>query len=62
MNDDDLKQQLREVPDGKRVGSEPDSEAEHFMTCGACGQAFDMRRLDEVFHHEQPGHAPMERH
>ena len=35
------------------------SEAEHFMNCAACGQAFDMRDLGQVFHHEELGHKPI---
>lgn len=41
---------------GKRIGGEPSSEAEHFETCTTCGQAFDMRDLGQVFHHNVPGH------
>ena len=31
--------------------AEPD-EREHFIQCGACGEWFDCRSLDEVFKHE----------
>lgn len=31
-------------------------EYEHFYTCACCGQAVDMRNLDQVFHHEKDGH------
>jgi hypothetical protein len=41
---------------GMRLGGEPESEAEHFYVCKACGQAVDMRDLGQVFHHEVPGH------
>jgi hypothetical protein len=41
---------------GFRVGGEPENEAEHFMECPVCGQAFDMRDLGQVFHHDQPQH------
>lgn len=34
-----------------------DDEADHFYICGSCGQAVDMRRLGDVLHHEEPGHA-----
>lgn len=44
---------------GVHVGGEPANEAEHFYTCPVCGQAVDMRRLGDVFHHEQPGHEPL---
>lgn len=39
---------------GKRVGSEPANEAEHFMKCETCGGHFDMRDLGQVFEHEGP--------
>lgn len=44
---------------GRRVGGEPGDESEHFMRCGSCGQAFDMRSLVQVAHHEVPGHNPL---
>ena len=34
-------------------------ESEHFYVCKACGQAVDMRRLGDVFHHEDKGHKPI---
>lgn len=34
-------------------------EAEHFYVCATCGQAVDKRKLGDVFHHEEPGHAPI---
>jgi hypothetical protein len=43
----------------RRVGGEPEQEAEHFYVCAACGQAVDMRRLGDVFHHEDDGHLPI---
>lgn len=46
---------------GKRVGPEPENEAEHFITCPVCGQAIDKRDLEEVLRHEQPGHKARER-
>ncbi len=39
---------------GKRLGGEPENEAEHFMQCKACGGWFDMRDLAQVFEHEGP--------
>ena len=45
----------------RRVGGEPDNEAEHFMNCRACGQAFDMHDLEQVGYHEIDGHTPMVR-
>jgi hypothetical protein len=44
---------------GKRVGGEPDNEAEHFYVCDACGQAVDRRDLFAVLHHEIEGHEPL---
>lgn len=44
---------------GRRVGPEPESEAEHFYVCDACGQAVDCRDLGAVFHHEDEGHQPL---
>lgn len=32
-------------------------EAEHFYVCPECGSAVDMRRLGDVFRHEEPGHS-----
>lgn len=32
---------------------------EHFYVCEACGQAVDMRKLGDVFHHEEPEHEPL---
>lgn len=34
-------------------------EIDHFYICVACGQAVDMRRLGDVFHHEDEGHEPI---
>lgn len=34
-------------------------EHEHFMLCPNCGQAFDMRKLGDVFYHDEPGHDPL---
>lgn len=33
---------------GKRVGTQPTDEREHFYGCPACGQMVDMRRLGDV--------------
>lgn len=41
------------------LGPHPDYEAGHFFVCGICGQAVDMRRLGDVFHHEDEGHEPL---
>lgn len=46
--------------EGRRVGGDPDDEREHFYLCPACGQAVDMRKLGQVFHHEVPGHEPLD--
>jgi hypothetical protein len=44
---------------GRRIGSDPLEESEHFYICKACGQAVDMRDLYAVFHHEAEGHEPL---
>lgn len=41
------------------AGPDHDDEAKHFIVCAACGQAIDCRNLGDVFHHEEPGHAPI---
>lgn len=46
---------------GKRLGDEIADESEHFTACGECGDLFDMRDLEEVLHHEEPGHEPSRR-
>ena len=43
----------------QRVGGEPLDEAEHFHVCGDCGQAFDLRSLVQVIHHNEPRHNPL---
>ena len=43
-----------------RKGGNPETELEHFYTCNSCGQAFDMRDLGQVCHHEEPGHKPLD--
>lgn len=61
MDRDEIQAKLHRIKPGVRVGGEPAREAEHFMICPECGQAFDMRNLAEVFHHEQPDHQPLTR-
>lgn len=39
-----------------------EDEAQHFYVCEECGQAVDKRRLGDVLHHEEPGHAPLALH
>jgi hypothetical protein len=51
---DILRQDLKHLR-GKRLGREP-KEVEHFVTCAACGQSFDMRSLAQAFHHNETGH------
>lgn len=36
-------------------------EAEHFVTCATCGQAFDLRNLGDLLYHEQEMHEPLPR-
>jgi len=44
---------------GKRVGGEPENEADHFYQCPSCGQLVDKRDLGEVMHHEIADHEPL---
>ena len=39
---------------GKRVGVQPNDEAEHFIQCPACDGWVDMRDLGQVFEHAGP--------
>jgi hypothetical protein len=43
----------------QRLGGAPYDERQHFYECKACGQLVDKRRLGDVFHHEEDGHAPI---
>jgi hypothetical protein len=45
----------------ERVGGDPENEAEHYLVCPTCGQAFDLRKLGDVFHHHKPEHEPRPR-
>ena len=36
------------------------NEADHFCLCNVCGQAIDRRDLGQVFHHDEPGHKPIQ--
>jgi hypothetical protein len=47
--------------EGKLIGPEPSDEREHYLRCPTCGQAVDMRKLGDIFHHEEPGHKPIPR-
>lgn len=50
----------REALNGLRCSEPPvENEADHFMLCPECGQAFDMRLLGDALHHDQPGHLPL---
>lgn len=35
------------------------SDLDHYYECAACGQLVDMRRLGDVFYHEDDGHDPI---
>lgn len=41
------------------IAPDLEDEAEHFMICPECGQAFDCRKLGDVLHHDEPGHEPL---
>lgn len=43
---------------GHRIAPNSVNGLDHFYTCAECGQAVDMRNLEQVFHHEEPGHTP----
>ena len=36
-----------------------ENESDHFYTCPRCGQAVDMPRLCDVFHHDDKEHEPI---
>lgn len=44
---------------GCRVDDHVAEKAQHFVACATCGQAFDMRDLSAIAHHEIVGHAPL---
>ncbi len=44
------------LADGRELPMTGIPEEDHYITCQACGQAIDCRRLGDVFHHEEPGH------
>jgi len=50
--------ELNALP-AERIGGPPADEADHYYQCLVCGQAVDMRRLGDVFHHEDEGHEPL---
>lgn len=58
MNDKDRQalNALKAVPE-----IEPADEAEHFEVCVTCGQAFDLRNLGDVLHHDQEMHERLPR-
>ena len=45
---------------GQRHGGQPTREADHFLLCPACGQAIDLRDLQQVIWHQRPEHDPLE--
>lgn len=51
----DQREELNALP----VAAPDVNEEDHFYTCEACGQRVDMRRLGDVFHHEDEGHEPI---
>lgn len=48
-----------EVIRGTDADGEPENEADNFYICEICGQAVDMRHLEQVLHHEKEGHEPI---
>lgn len=47
---------------GRALDIEIQDELEHFDLCPVCGQAFDMRELAEVFHHDTEEHERLPTH
>jgi hypothetical protein len=47
---------------GRALDIEITDEIDHFDICPECGQAFDMRELAEVLHHDEEGHQPLPTH
>lgn len=43
---------------GKCINKVIEKEEDNFMICEVCGQAFDMRNLEEVMYHMQEEHKP----
>jgi hypothetical protein len=41
---------------GIPLSGEPENESDHFEVCPECGVAFDMRDLNQVMQHVEPGH------
>jgi Fe2+ or Zn2+ uptake regulation protein len=52
---------MTDKPKGVRVGPPVKDESEHFLVCKVCGQAFDMRDLEEAMHHIPKEHEPRRR-
>ena len=44
---------------GERADGKTVPEEDNYYICDDCGQAVDMRKLGEVFHHEGAGHKPL---
>lgn len=57
MVDEEKRAQLNAF---KCSGPAVDNEAEHFFVCAQCGQAVDMRKLGDVFAHEDPHSEPID--
>ena len=50
----------REFLNTRRCKAPPtNDEASHFMVCPTCGQAFDCRKLGDVFYHDEPDHVAL---
>ena len=58
----DIDMTLDELNALRVTASPADDELEHFITCPECHQAIDCRRLGDVLHHDEPGHARLRRH
>ena len=57
-----MKAEREELNSFPVIGPKGAKEEDHYYVCEACGQAVDMRRLGDVFHHEDEGHEPLPLH
>lgn len=46
---------IEKEAEGRRIGGEPEDEAENFYDCPTCGAKIDKRDLAQVFRHEAHG-------
>jgi len=56
MTGEPTREELNDLP---CMAPDLEDESQHFYVCQECRQAVDMRKLGDVFHHEEPGHEPL---